>query len=76
MSIFSSFIVYQLECSTEDKDGCNNTMRGSSNHYECYCKTDYCNGSETTTKVPGFAALTASALLLAVRNNVRRSEGF
>ena len=35
----------QLGCSEMDKSACNNTMKGAGNHFECYCKSDYCNGA-------------------------------
>ena len=53
----------QLGCSDMDKSECNSTMKGKSNHFECYCKSDYCNGATNTTAGSFMAAIfTAVAL--------------
>ena len=53
----------QLGCSEMDKSECNSTMKGKSNHFECYCKSDYCNGATNTTAGSFMAAIfTAVAL--------------
>merc|ERR1712027_990 len=47
----------QLGCSDMDKSECNSTMKGKSNHFECYCKSDYCNGATNTTAGKFMAAI-------------------
>jgi hypothetical protein len=47
-----------------DQITCNTTMKGMSNYFECYCKTDYCNGA--TDGNPAAAAKTFVGLASAV----------
>ena len=37
----------KLGCSTEDKSACTSSKKGTSQVYDCFCKGDHCNGSET-----------------------------
>ena len=48
-----------------DKSACNNTMKGASNHFECYCKSDYCNGA-TNVGVGNFMVAIFTAVALTV----------
>merc|ERR1711879_250152 len=44
-------VIMEKVCSSSamDKSECNSTMKGKSNHFECYCKSDYCNGATNKT---------------------------
>ena len=57
----------QMGCSAVDKAECNNTMKGESNHFECYCRADYCNGVTILAAGNGVTVmLVAAAVAVAV----------
>jgi len=52
-----------MECSREDKDECTAVSYGEDNEgFECYCKTDYCNGSARLRWTPALAVMLVLAL--------------
>ena len=58
-----------MGCSDVDKAECNKTMKGESNHFECYCKGDYCNGA---TIMAAGNVVTATLVAVAVTGMITR----